>query len=143
MLNRILIMGRLTRDPELRNTPGGLAILRFGVAVNDRRKNAQGEWEDKPNYIDCVVFGKRAEALERRLSKGARVFVSGKLSYSSWEDRNGQKRSKIEIVANDVENSARESSQKNFDEKNSGNLWENDEKPMKNSSLYDDEDIPF
>ena len=68
-INRVNISGNLTRDPELRSTAGGTQILSFGVAVNDRRRNAQtGEWEDVPNFIDCVVFGQRADALSRFLS---------------------------------------------------------------------------
>ncbi len=102
-INRVNISGNLTRDPELRSTPGGTQVLTFGVAVNDRRRNQQsGEWEDVPNFIDCVVFGARAQALSRFLSKGAKVAIEGKLRYSSWE-RDGQKRSKIEVVVDEVE----------------------------------------
>ncbi|NTW28266.1 MAG: single-stranded DNA-binding protein [Coriobacteriia bacterium] len=104
-INRVCISGNLTRDPELRSTGGGMAILQMGVAVNDRRKNAQsGEWEDFPNYVDVVVFGARGESLSRFLSKGSKVFVEGKLRWSQWTDKNsGDKRSKIEVVADDIE----------------------------------------
>ena len=69
-INRVSISGNLTRDAELRSTAGGTSVLQFSVAVNERRKNSQtGEWEDYPNYIDCTLFGKRAEALQQRLSK--------------------------------------------------------------------------
>jgi len=102
-INRVNISGNLTRDPEMRATQSGTQILTFGVAVNDRRRNPQtGEWEDYPNYIDCVVFGNRAEALQRFLSKGAKVAVEGKLRWSQWE-RDGQKRSKIEVIVDEVE----------------------------------------
>lgn len=102
-INRVNISGNLTRDPELRATQGGTSILSFGVAVNDRRRNPQtGEWEDYPNYIDCVVFGNRAEPLSRFLSKGMKVAVEGKLRWSQWE-RDGQKRSKIEVIVDEVE----------------------------------------
>jgi single-strand DNA-binding protein len=102
-INRVNISGNLTRDPELRATQGGTSILTFGVAVNDRRRNPQtGEWEDYPNYIDCVVFGNRAEPLSRFLSKGMKVAVEGKLRWSQWE-RDGQKRSKIEVIVDEVE----------------------------------------
>lgn len=77
--------------------------MSFGVAVNDRRKNAQtGEWEDAPNFVDVCVFGKRADGLAKILHKGSKVFIEGKLRYSSWE-KDGQKRSKIEVVADDVD----------------------------------------
>ena len=102
-INRVIISGNLTRDPELRSTVGGMAVLGFGVAVNDRRKNQQtGEWEDYPNFIDCTLFGSRAESLERFLSKGAKVSIEGKLRWSQWE-RDGQKRSKIEVIVEELE----------------------------------------
>lgn len=102
-INRVMISGNLTRDPELRQTQGGTTILSFGVAVNDRRRNQQtGEWEDYPNFIDCVMFGTRAEALNRILSKGMKVAIEGKLRYSSWE-REGQRRSKIEVIVDEIE----------------------------------------
>lgn len=103
-INRVNISGNLTRDPELRSTQGGMPILAFGVAVNDRRRNPQsGEWEDVPNFVDCVVFGARAEPLSRFLSKGSKVAIEGKLRYSSWETKDGQKRSKLEVIVDEVE----------------------------------------
>ncbi|OUO92379.1 single-stranded DNA-binding protein [Gordonibacter sp. An230] len=102
-INRVIISGNLTRDPELRSTAGGMPVLGFGVAVNDRRKNQQtGEWEDYPNFIDCTMFGARAEALSRYLSKGTKVSIEGKLRWSQWE-REGQKRSKIEVIVDELE----------------------------------------
>ena len=87
-INRVNISGNLTRDPEMRATQAGTQILTFGVAVNDRRRNPQtGEWEDYPNFIDCVVFGNRAEPLSRFLSKGSKVAVEGKLRWSQWQDK--------------------------------------------------------
>lgn len=78
-------------------------ILNFGLAVNDRRRNsATGEWEDYANFIDCVLFGNRADFLSRTLRKGTKVVVEGKLRYSSWE-RDGQRRSKIEVIVDDVD----------------------------------------
>ena len=103
-INRVNISGNLTRDPEMRQTAGGTQILQFGVAVNDRRRNPQsGEWEDVPNYVDCVVFGGRAEPLSRFLSKGSKVAIEGKLRYSTWETKDGQRRSKLEVVVDDLE----------------------------------------
>ena len=102
-INRVIISGNLTRDPELRSTAGGMPVLGFGVAVNDRRKNQQtGEWEDYPNFIDCTMFGARAEALSRYLNKGTKVSIEGKLRWSQWE-RDGQKRSKIEVIVDELE----------------------------------------
>lgn len=102
-INRVVISGNLTRDPELRATASGMPVLGFGVAVNDRRKNQQtGEWEDYPNFIDCTMFGARAESVSRFLSKGSKVAIEGKLRWSQWE-RDGQKRSKIEIIVDEIE----------------------------------------
>lgn len=103
-INVAIISGNLTRDPELRATPGGTAVLRFGVAVNSRRKNQQtGRWEDCPNFIDCAMFGARAEKIAGYLDKGAKVAIKGELRYSAWEGRDGQRRSKVEIVVEDIE----------------------------------------
>ena len=102
-INRVNISGNLTRDPELRATQGGMQVLGFGVAVNDRRRNQQtGEWEDYPNFVDCTMFGNRAEAVSRYLSKGTKVAIEGKLHYSSWE-KDGQRRSKLEVIVDEIE----------------------------------------
>ena len=104
-INRVNISGNLTRDPELRATQGGTSVLSFGVAVKDRRRNPQsGEWEDVPNFVDCIVFGNRAEPLSRFLSKGAKVAIEGKLRFSQWQDKQtGQNRSKLEVVVDECE----------------------------------------
>lgn len=103
-INRVNITGNLTRDPELRATAGGTQILSFGVAVNDRRKNPQtGAWEDVPNFVDCIVFGQRAEAVSRFISKGSKVAIEGKLRFSSWETKDGDRRSKLEVVVDEID----------------------------------------
>lgn len=103
-INKVMITGNLTRDPELKSTGSGMAVLKMGVAVNDRAKNQQtGEWEDRPNFIDLVMFGTRAESISRFLSKGSKVAVEGKLRWSSWENPQGEKRSKIEVVVDEIE----------------------------------------
>lgn len=102
-INRVNISGNLTRDPELRQTQGGMAVLTFGVAVNDRRRNQQtGEWEDYANFVDCTMFGNRASAVAQYLAKGAKVAIEGKLRWSQWE-RDGVRRSKIEVVVDELE----------------------------------------
>ena len=102
-INRVNISGNLTRDPELRATASGTQVLSFGVAVNDRRRNPQtGDWEDYPNFVDCTMFGTRAEAVSRYLQKGSKVAIEGKLRYSSWE-RDGQRRSKLEVIVDEIE----------------------------------------
>lgn len=101
-VNQVAVTGNLTRAPELRATQGGTPVLSFGIAVNDRRKNVAGQWEDVPNFFECVTFGNRATALSDILAKGMKVAIAGKLHYSSWE-KDGQKHSKVDIIANDVE----------------------------------------
>ncbi len=102
-INRVIISGRLTRDPEVRATAGGTTVMGLGVAVNDRRRNQQtGQWEDYTNFIDCTMFGNRAESLSRILTKGMLVCIEGRLRWSQWE-RDGQKRSKIEVIVDEVE----------------------------------------
>lgn len=103
-INRVIVSGNLTREPEVRTTASGNPVMGFGIAVNDRRKNSQtGEWEDYPNYIDCTMFGARAQSVSRFLSKGSKVAIEGKLRWSQWETNEGQKRSKIEIIVDEIE----------------------------------------
>lgn len=129
-INRVSISGNLTRDPELRVTRSGSQVLSFGVAVNDRTKNQQtGEWEDRPNFVDCTIFGSRAEAVARFVSKGSKVAIDGKLRYSSWETKDGQRRSKLEVVVDEIEF---------MTGKRQGQ--DSDEQPP--ADVYD-EDIPF
>lgn len=103
-INKVMITGNLTRDPELRATSSGAQVLHIGVAVNDRRRNQQtGEWEEYPNYVDCVTFGNRATALANILHKGSKVAIEGKLRWSQWETNDGQKRSKLEVIIDNLE----------------------------------------
>ena len=102
-INKVILTGNLTRDPELRATPAGTSVLSFSIAVNDRRKNpSSGEWEDVPNYIDCNLFGTRADALAKYLFKGSKVGIDGKLRWSHWE-KEGQKRSKVDVTVDNLE----------------------------------------
>lgn len=100
-INSVALSGNLVRDPELRMTGNGTAVLNFSIAVNESRKTGD-TWEDVPSYIDCVVFGKQAEHLQQNVSKGFRMFVQGKMRQRSWE-KDGQKRSTIEVVVERVE----------------------------------------
>ncbi|HSS09593.1 MAG TPA: single-stranded DNA-binding protein [Acidimicrobiales bacterium] len=101
--NHISIVGNLTRDPELRFTPSGQATASFGVAVNRRWQNRQTqEWEEATSFFDVVSWGQLAENIAQSLTRGARVVVSGRLDQRSWENQEGEKRSKIEITADEV-----------------------------------------
>lgn len=103
-INAVAISGNLTRDAELRQTGGGTNVLSFAVAVNERRKNQQsGEWEDYANFIDCTVFGARAQALAGYLTKGVKVAVSGHLHWQQWDAKDGSKRSRVSVIADEVD----------------------------------------
>ena len=102
-INKVFIAGNLTREPELRSMANGTSVLRFGIAVNDSRKNAQGQYEDYPNFVDCAIFGRRADSLDGYLAKGMKVCIEGKLRYSKWKDTNGYDRSKLEVIVDEIE----------------------------------------
>ena len=101
-INRVVLTGNLTRDPELRATPGGLSICKLGIAVNTRRKNSEGQWEEKPNFFRVTVFGRQAESCGQYLKKGRPVAIDGRLEWSTWENE-GQKRESIDIIADTVQ----------------------------------------
>lgn len=101
-LNKVLIIGNLTRDPELRYTSGGAAVCSFGLATN--RKFKQGEeWKTEVCFIDVTVWSKQGENCAEYLNKGSQVFIEGRLNYQTWEADGGGKRSKLEVVANNVQ----------------------------------------
>ena len=100
-LNQVTLMGNLTRDPELRQTPNGQNVTSFSLALNRAYKDASGEWQEVTDYIDIVCWGPLAERVAQYLSKGRRCLVQGRLQSRSWE-QDGQKRSKVEVLANDV-----------------------------------------
>jgi single-strand DNA-binding protein len=95
--NRVILMGRLTRDPELRYIPSGMAVSEVGVAVSDKRKNAKGEWVEETTFVDVTIWGRTAEVVNEYLSKGSPIFIEGRLKLDQWET-DGQKRSKLRVV---------------------------------------------
>jgi len=97
-LNHVVLIGRLTRDAELKSTASGQAVCKFSIAVNRRRKNGD-QWEDEPNFFDIVVWGRQGESLHQYLVKGKMVGVDGELRQDRWQ-QDGQNRSKVEIIAN-------------------------------------------
>ena len=103
-INRVVLVGNLTRDPELRHTGGGTPVCSLRIAVNSRRKDpATGEWADKPNYFDVSVFGNQAESCNQYLAKGRPVAIDGRLEWREWEAQDGTKRQAVEIVADNVQ----------------------------------------
>ena len=102
-INRVVLVGNLTRDPELRHTPGGTPVCSLRVAVNDRKRDESGNWVDAPNYFSVSVFGNQAESCAQYLSKGRPVAVDGRLDWREWQTQDGQKREAVEIVAESVQ----------------------------------------
>lgn len=99
--NQVILMGNLTRDPELRSTPNGQSVCSFSLALNRSYKGSDGNWQEVTDYVDCVAWGPLGERVSQYLTKGRPCLVNGRLQSRSWEQE-GQKRSKIEVVANDV-----------------------------------------
>jgi single-strand DNA-binding protein len=103
-INRVVLTGNLTRDPELRSLPSGTSVCSLRVACNTRRKDSStGEWTDKPNYFDVTVWGAQGENCARYLSKGRPVAIDGRLEWREWETQEGQKRQAVEIIADSVQ----------------------------------------
>jgi single-strand DNA-binding protein len=103
-INRVVLTGNLTRDPELRSLPSGMSVCSLRVACNTRRKNnSTGEWEDKPNYFDVTVWGAQGENCARFLSRGRPVAIDGRLEWREWEAQDGSKRQSTEIIADAVQ----------------------------------------
>lgn len=131
-LNTVSIGGNLCRDAELRATASGMAVLTFSVAVNESRKNQQtGEYEDYPNYVDCTMFGRRAESVSRYLSKGTYVALTGRLHQNRWQNKDGQNRSKLEVTVDNIHFESR-------GERDGGYAQQKES----SADVYD-EDIPF
>jgi single-strand DNA-binding protein len=103
-INRVIITGNLTRDPELRSLPSGNSVCSLRVACNGRRRNpSTQDWEDQPNYFDVTVWGAQGENCSRFLSKGRPIAVDGRLQWREWSDKEGQKRQSVDIVADSVQ----------------------------------------
>ena len=102
-MNNIQILGTITREPELRYTQSGTAILSFGIAYNEKYKKQDGSYEDKAHFFDVTAFGKRGETINQYFNKGSRILIGGSLDFQSWNDKQGQKRSKVSIKLNDFD----------------------------------------
>lgn len=124
-INSVTISGNLGRDAELRATKSGMQVLGFSVCANSRVKRGDS-WEDKPNWVDVSIFGKRAESVAKYLTKGTHVTIHGRLNQRTWETDDGQRRSKLEVIADDIDFS--------------GSRAETAEEPP--ADVYD-EDVPF
>lgn len=140
-INRAIISGNLTRDAELRQTQSGSHVLSFSVAVNERVKNGD-QWEDRPNFIECTMFGKRAESIAKYMTKGAKVCAEGKLRWSQWE-KDGQKRSKVEVVVDEIEFMSRSESAASSEHSYGYSAPSYGAPAYDGSASVYDEDIPF
>lgn len=136
-LNTVSIGGNLCRDAELRATASGMAVLTFSVAVNESRKNQQtGEYEDYPNYVDCTMFGRRAESVSRYLTEGTYVALTGRLHQNRWQNKDGQNRSKLEVTADNIHFESRRLDGDDYDQQQAEAQGDYE------AQMYD-EDIPF
>jgi single-strand DNA-binding protein len=102
-INRVVLVGNLTKDPELRHTPGGTPVCSLRIAVNSRRRDETGNWVDKPNYFDVSIFGNQAESSAQYLSKGRPVGIDGRLDWREWDAQDGTKRQAVQIIAESVQ----------------------------------------
>jgi single-strand DNA-binding protein len=102
-INRVVLTGNLTRDPELRTTPSGMSVCNLRIASNTRRKDGSGNWVEKPNYFDVTVWGAQGENCANYLSKGRPIALDGRLEWREWEDQNGNKRQAVDIIADSVQ----------------------------------------
>ncbi len=101
-LNRVFLIGNLTRDPELRYTPSNTAVAEFGMALNRSYQDSDGEWQEETDFVDITVWGRQAENCSQYIGKGSRIFIEGRLNYDSWETEEGQRRSKLGVTARNV-----------------------------------------
>jgi single-strand DNA-binding protein len=101
-INHLVLLGNLTRDPELRYTPGGSAVCQFGLGLNRRYKAASGELREETAFVEVVVWGKQAEVVAAHMAKGRAVFVEGRLQLDTWEAESGERRSRLKVVAERV-----------------------------------------
>jgi len=102
-LNKVFLIGNLTRDPELRYTPSGTPVANFSIAINRVRTNKQGQRREETTFVDIEAFGKNAEACHRFLTKGKTLFVEGRLRYRVWEAADGRRRNRLSVVAERVQ----------------------------------------
>ena len=102
-INRVVLVGNLTRDPELRHTPSGAPVCSLRLAVNTRRKDESGQWTDKPNYFDITVWGQQGENCAQYLAKGRPVAIDGRLEWREWDAQDGSKRQAVEVIAESVQ----------------------------------------
>lgn len=140
--NRVILVGNVTRDIELRYTPGGLAVTDLGLAVNDRRKNQAGEWVDETTFLDVTLWGRQAEVASEYLSKGSPVLIEGRLKLDTWEQE-GQKRSKLRVVGERMQMLGSRSSSGARPERQDAEFSQSAAVARDEPDTRPDDDIPF
>lgn len=144
--NKVLLMGNLTRNPEIRYTPSGTAVADLGLAVNENFKNKAGETVESTCFVDVVVWGRQAETTSEYLHKGSPVFIEGRLQLDQWESQQGEKRSKLRVRAERVQFLGSQSKNSEFKAAPSGSQQENGNQtppPPPDINNIDDDDVPF
>ena len=154
-VNKVLLMGNITRDIEMRQFPSGGSVGKFTIAVNERYKDRNEQWQERANFIDCEVFGRKAEVMAQYLGKGRPVFIEGKLRLDKWEDKqSGENRSKLKVVVDDFQfvdsrggeapggGGGRSSGGTNYSSSDDGGYGSSQQTSPAYESL-DDDDIPF
>jgi len=137
-LNKVMLIGNLTRDVELRYTPGGTAVCSFGLATNRKWKNKQGEQQEEVTFVDVEAWARTAELCQQYLSKGSPLFVEGRLKLDQWQSKDGQRRSKLKVVIENMQFLCRGG-------KAEAPRRRQEERPPANDDTFDisDDDIPF
>ena len=142
MINSVTIAGNLGKDAELRMTQSGSPVMNFSIAVNEGRKDANGNWNDYTNWFNCVMFGNRAEKLVQYLKKGTKVALMGKLGYREWTTKDGQQRNGVEIVVLDVEFMSKRNDD-GYSKYDDGHSKARQEQAEYVQATYFDDDCPF
>lgn len=145
-LNKVLLLGNLTRDPDLRYTPKGTAVAELGIAINRRTSDGNGGWKDETTFVDITAWGSSAENAAKYLTKGRAVFIEGRLQLDTWDDKEtGQKRNKLKVVAENIQFLPDgKGNTRTADDETRDPVVRNDGLPVNGTSTDDfDEDIPF
>jgi single-strand DNA-binding protein len=150
-VNKVILLGNVGKDPEIRSTPGGTMVANFTLATSDRQKDAQGNWQDRTEWHNLVAFGRTAEIIRDYVKKGAKLFIEGKIQTRSWDDKeSGQKRYRTEIIVNDLSLlSGREEGSGGYSRSSSSGSSGYDQRASSGGDEFaqaaeiSDEDIPF
>ncbi len=151
-VNKVILLGNVGKDPEIRSTPGGTMVANFTLATTDRQKDAQGNWQDKTEWHNLVAFSRTAEIIRDYVKKGSKLYVEGKIQTRSWDDKeSGQKRYRTEIIINDISllSGRDEGGSGGYSRGSGSSSSNNDQRPASNQDDYaqsaeiSDDDIPF